>query len=107
VVLAAGAHPALARRAPRVALVVSLAATVAFSLSNPDGRIATSAVARADAGKTVDHEYLRGLSADALPALRRLPSVGGGATAPWRTVEQRLARPDGPAGLNRSRARGR
>lgn len=107
VVLAAGAHPAVARRAPRVALVVSLVAIVGFSLSNPDGRVAASAVARAEAGATVDREYLRGLSADALPALRRLPSVGGEAEAPWRTVEQRLARTDGLAGLNWSRARGR
>lgn len=106
VVLAAGAHPAVARRAPRVVLVVSLVAIVGFSLSNPDGRIAASAVARAEAGATVDREYLRSLSADALPALRRLPGVRGEA-APWRAVEQRLARPDGPAGLNWSRARAR
>lgn len=107
VVLAAGAHPAAARRAPRVVLVLSLVAIVGFSLTNPDGRIAASAVARAEAGATVDREYLRGLSADALPALRRLPSVPGEVAAPWRAVVQRLSRPDGPAGLNWSRARGR
>lgn len=107
VVLAAGAHAAVARRAPRVVLLVSLVAIVGFSLGNPDGRIAASAVARAEAGETVDREYLSGLSADALPALRRLPDGPGGATAPRRAVERRLARPDGLAGLNWSRARAR
>lgn len=106
VVLVAGAHPAVARHAPRVVLMVSLVAVVGFSLGNPDGRIAASAVARAEAGATVDHEYLRGLSADALPALRRLPGVPGD-DAPWRAVERRLERSDGPAGLNWSRARAR
>lgn len=106
-VLAAGAHPAVARRAPRVVLVASLVTIVGFSLSNPDGRIAASAVARAEAGATVDREYLRGLSADALPPLRRLPDVPDEAVAPWRSVERRLARPDGLAGLNRARARER
>lgn len=106
VVLAAGAHPGAARRAPRVVLLLSLVGVVGFSLSNPDGRIASSAIARAESGSDVDRAYLRGLSADALPTLRRLPSVPG-ESAPWRAVEQRLVRPDGLAGFNRSRWRGR
>ncbi len=107
VVLAAGAHPAVGRRAPRLVLVLSLAAVVGFSLSNPDGRIAASAVARVEAGAPIDRAYLGGLSADALPALRRLPSIPGEAVVPSQAVEQRLSRPDGPAGRNWSRGRAR
>jgi hypothetical protein len=102
VVLLAGARAGVARRAPRVVLLLGLAGLVAFSLSNPDGRIAGSVVARAAGGGAVDTGYAQGLSADALPRLRALPAARGGATVRAR-IRARLARPDGLPGLNLSR----
>lgn len=104
-VLAAGAHPAVARAAPRVAVLGTLTAVLAFSLSNPDGRIAGRAVDRLAAQGTIDLRYLGGLSADATPALQRLPAVPRSvALAP---IGRRLERADGVAGLNLSRTRAR
>lgn len=104
-VLAAGLRPALARRLPQVATALSLASVLAFSLLNPDARIARSAVDRADAGKPIDVDYLADLSADALPALRELPAWERGAVVP--RVRARLTRSDGLAGANLARARAR
>ena len=104
-VLAAGAHPWVERRATVVAVTGTLAATLAFSLSNPDGRIAGRAVERHAATGQLDVDYLAGLSADAIPAVRRLPEPVRG-TALER-LEFNLERPDGLAGLNASRARAR
>jgi hypothetical protein len=104
-VLASGLWPALARRLPGLLTGLSLASVLTFSLVNPDGRIAASAVDRAAAGKAVDARYLEGLSADALPGLSRLPArERAGVVA---RVRERLARPDGLAGANLSRARAR
>ncbi len=64
------------------------------------------AVARAEDGATVDREYLATLSADALPALRRLPSVPDEAS-PANAIDERIGRADGAAGFNWSRARAR
>jgi hypothetical protein len=99
VVLAAGARPAVARRAPRAVLLLSLGAVLAFSLANPDGRIAASVVARSEAGRPVDAAYVGGLSADALHRLWTIPRSRGGA-ALWGPIERRLERPDGVAGFN-------
>ncbi|WP_320672439.1 DUF4153 domain-containing protein [Patulibacter defluvii] len=105
-VLAAGAHPAVARRAPRIALVATAAAVLVFAVSDPDRRIAESAVARAAAGGTVDVDYLSSLSADALPAVERLaPGRERGAVL-W-ALRADLRRPDGVAGWNLARMRGR
>jgi hypothetical protein len=104
-VLAAGAHPGIARRGPRLAITGTLAAILAFSLSDPDRRIAGRAVDRHARTGQIDLDYLEGLSADAIPALRRLPE-------PLRNevlepLVRDLERPDGIAGLNLSRARAR
>jgi len=104
-VLAAGPWPALARRLPQVVTALSLASVLAFSLLNPDGRIARTAVDRAATGRPIDAAYLGGLSADALPTLREL-------RAPEREdivsrVRARLDSPDGLAGANLARARAR
>ncbi|MEV7544586.1 DUF4173 domain-containing protein [Streptomyces sp. NPDC089915] len=56
------------------AVVASAAATVlAFGLASPDGIIAEAGVARYQRDGGIDLVYLRGLSADAVPALDRLP----------------------------------
>ncbi|MEV4422601.1 DUF4153 domain-containing protein [Patulibacter sp. NPDC049589] len=99
VVLLAGARASLSRRAPRIVLLLSLAAVLGFSITNPDGRIGASVVARAAVGKPIDRHYVQGLSADALHQLWRIPRARGGATL-WRPIEARLERPDGIAGFN-------
>jgi len=62
-----------ARWLPRAAMVSIALGLIAFSVSNPDRRIAESAVARAQHGQPVDHAYLSRLSSDAVPTLQRLP----------------------------------
>ncbi|CAB4910290.1 unannotated protein [freshwater metagenome] len=98
-VLAAGASRAVADRAPRLVLLLCLAGVLAFSLVNPDGRIAASAAARVADGRPVDRDYVRGLSADALHRLWQIPRARGGADL-WDPIERRLERPDGVAGFN-------
>jgi hypothetical protein len=53
----------------------------ALNLLNPDALIARTNLARVAAGREVDADYIAGLSADALPTIRRtlpsLPSAGG------------------------------
>ena len=104
-VLAAGAHPGIASRGPRIAITGTLAAILVFSLSDPDRRIAERAVERHARTGDIDLAYLSGLSADAIPALRRLPEpLRSEALEP---LALDLERPDGIAGLNLSRARAR
>jgi Domain of unknown function (DUF4173) len=106
-VLAAGLSPGIARRLPRIAITLTLTGVLVFSMTNPDLRIAQSAVDRAHAGKPIDTTYLSGLSADALPALEQLPS----GTARWEILDDiraaRLTHGDGVLGFNVSRARAR
>lgn len=97
----AGASRRAARHAPRAAAALGAAAALAFCLSNPDARIAERAVARAAAGGDVDAAYLSGLSADALPALERLPVAERRRVVP--SLRSRLVRPDGVAGFNLAR----
>ncbi|HEX8104861.1 MAG TPA: DUF4153 domain-containing protein, partial [Solirubrobacteraceae bacterium] len=104
-VIAAGAHARLARAAPRAAVALSLAGALAFCLSNPDGRVAAWAADRAARGGEVDEWYLGGLSADALPALERLPAAARAEVVP--EIRADLRRPDGAAGWNVARARAR
>lgn len=104
-VLAAGCRPALGRHVPRIATTLTLAGALAFSLSNPDARIAQRAVDRAAAGGPLDTRYLAHLSADALPALEHLPFHQRDAVLP--VLRSKLTRADGIAGLNLARARAR
>jgi hypothetical protein len=104
-VLVAGSWSKVARRGPHVAATLTLGGVLVFSLSNPDGRIADSAVSRAAAGRPLDTAYIEGLSADALPALERLPEPERDNVV--AAVRARLSRPDGIAGANLSRARAR
>jgi hypothetical protein len=90
---------------PRFALVWSATALVAFTAADPDARIAERNVQRwRDTGK-IDTVYLGTLSADAIPALERLPAtLRQEALAP---IEERLDTGEPWTSANRSRARAR
>jgi hypothetical protein len=96
----------LARRRPAaVAILGTGLALLAFSLSNPDRRVAERNVERwRDTGR-LDIGYLDGLSADAVPSLVTLPAdLRERATASHR---ERLARPEPWSSANRSRSEAR
>jgi hypothetical protein len=66
----------LRRRAPwlpRAVAGVTIGGLLAFTLSNPDGRIARSAVERFERTGEIDEHYVSTLSTDALPTLMTLP----------------------------------
>jgi hypothetical protein len=72
-VVTAGLIAPVRRRLPRIAIVGTAAALLAFSFVNPDGLIAERNVERwRDTGR-LDVAYLQTLSADAAPALAHLP----------------------------------
>ena len=86
-------------------LVWSATALVAFSAADPDARIADRNVSRWHETGRIDLEYLGTLSADAVPALERLPeSLAGPALAP---IEERLGAGDPWTSANLSRTRAR
>lgn len=58
---------------PRAVVASAAAALIGLTALNPDGLIAARNVARFEATGKIDMTYLRGLSADAAPALNRLP----------------------------------
>jgi hypothetical protein len=90
---------------PRALVALSGLTAIGFAASNPDGRIAETNVERhAETGR-VDARYLRTLSADALPAVARLPPER--AACAIGDVRGRLRWDDGLAGANFSRARAR
>lgn len=70
-ILAAGVFGA--RLLPRAVAVSAAAGVLAFGLLSPDGLIAEQNVQRYHNDKNIDIDYLAGLSADAVPALDRLP----------------------------------
>jgi hypothetical protein len=69
----AGVAAPVWRRFARIAAAATAASLLAFSLANPDAMIAERNVNRFEATGRVDLTYLRGLSADAVPALTELP----------------------------------
>jgi hypothetical protein len=94
-----------ARWLPRTALVATGATLLAFALANPDRMTAERNVARWEATGRIDVAYLRSLSADAVPALDRLPP-GLRARALERLRRRLAARePWSSANLGRARAR--
>lgn len=104
-VLLAGAVRAVRRELLRIALVGVALGLLAFSFSNPDGRIAERNVDRWRHTGDLDVAYLQGLSADAAPALAALPEpLRGSALASLRT---RLAKPEPWTSANYSRHRAR
>jgi hypothetical protein len=103
-VLAAGAF-SRPRWLPRAVVALSAAGMLAFAISDPDHRIADHNVDRFEHTGRIDTSVLENLSADAAPALMRLPGyLRSCTTAPMR---RELAAPDGLAGLNAGRARAR
>lgn len=103
-VLTVGATSAR-RRYGWVAVLGTSLALLAFSLSNPDRRVAERNVARWQETGRLDDEYLAGLSADAVPPLLALPpSVREYSTARMR---YRFAGRDPWSSWNRSRAEAR
>jgi hypothetical protein len=102
-VVAPGVAGRLRRRLAHVALVGTALALLGFSLANPDRLIAERNVDRWRETGRVDAEYLRGLSADAAPALVELPAELGvlaqlesalGGDEPWSSfnLSRRRAR---------------
>ncbi|MFE7707721.1 DUF4153 domain-containing protein [Streptomyces sp. NPDC057486] len=70
-IMAAGVFGA--RMLPRAVAASAAVAVLTFGLVSPDGLIAEQNVQRYRSHHTIDIDYLRGLSADAVPALDRLP----------------------------------
>ncbi|MFJ8862616.1 DUF4153 domain-containing protein [Streptomyces sp. NPDC102451] len=70
-ILAAGVFGA--RLLPRAIAVSAAVGVLAFGLISPDGLIAQQNVERYRSDRTIDIDYLKGLSADAVPALHELP----------------------------------
>ena len=58
---------------PRAVVASAAVAVLAFGLVNPDAVIAQQSVARFQHTGKIDISYLQGLSADAVPALEKLP----------------------------------
>ncbi|WP_093820561.1 DUF4153 domain-containing protein [Streptomyces sp. PpalLS-921] len=83
-----------ARLLPRAVAVSAAACVLAFGLVSPDGLIAEQNVHRYQERKAIDIDYLRELSADAVPALDTLPE-------PLRScalerIQRKLATSDAP-----------
>lgn len=70
-IMAAGVFGA--RWLPRAVAGTAAAAVLAFGLLSPDGMVAERNVARFEAAGKIDLAYFQSLSADAVPALDRLP----------------------------------
>ena len=104
-VIAAG----LRRRAPwlpRAVVTLTAVTGVAFVAADPDRRIAERNAERFERTGRIDETYLGGLSADAVPALVRLPPPAR--TRTLRELRARLAGGgDGLAAANAARARAR
>jgi hypothetical protein len=100
-VLVAGLAPAVRARFAAIAVAGAAFGLLAFSLSNPDGRVAARNVERWRNTGRLDVAYVQGLSADAVPALARLPEpLRSDVLAPYR---QRLAAGEPWSSANRSR----
>ncbi|MEU8505873.1 DUF4173 domain-containing protein [Streptomyces brevispora] len=70
-IMAAGVFGA--KMLPRAVAASAAVGVLAFGLVSPDGLIAEQNVQRYRDGHSIDIQYLRGLSADAVPALDTLP----------------------------------
>jgi hypothetical protein len=95
-----------ARWLPRVVVATGVAALIGLAAADPDLLIAEHNIARWKQGGQIDVGYLSTLSADAAPALDRLP--GELRVCPLAQTREDLADPDGWRGWNlaRDRARG-
>lgn len=104
IVLVVGATCAR-RRFGWAAVLGTALALLAFSLSNPDRRIAERNVARWQETGKIDVLYAGSLSADAVPALATLPTPLREQTT--ASARRRLGEPDPWSSANRSRAEAR
>lgn len=105
VVLAAGVVRAVRRELARIVVAGAALGLLAFSVSNPDGRIAERNVERWRHTDNLDAAYVQGLSADAVPALAELPEpLRSRVLAPHAV---RLARDEPLTSANYSRHRAR
>jgi hypothetical protein len=92
---------------PRAIVGTALAALLGIAAVNPDGFIAERNVVRYDTTHRIDADYLSQLSADAVPALERLPEpVRGCVLAGIRASIDRTG-PDGWREWNLGRERAR
>jgi len=95
------APPASQRWVPHVVVALGALALLGLTAADPDAAIARSALAR---GPAADTQYLATLSADAVPALLRLPA--GQRECVLTSVHSRLERTSGGwTSANASRAR--
>ncbi|MFE8915585.1 DUF4153 domain-containing protein [Streptomyces globisporus] len=93
-ILAAGVFGA--RFLPRAIAVSAAAGVLAFGLLSPDGLIAEQNVQRFEARESagIDIDYLKDLSADAVPALDRLPEPER--SCALRTIQREVLHTDTP-----------
>ncbi|MEV5494124.1 DUF4153 domain-containing protein [Nonomuraea fuscirosea] len=108
-VLLAGAARLTGRRSgwlPRTIVLVTGLGLVAFSMVNPDLRVAESQVQVRGVTK-LDSDYLGDLGAEAVPALDRLPEPQRSCVLADVIAANRLDRPDPWNGWNLARSRAR
>ncbi|MFF2727311.1 DUF4153 domain-containing protein [Streptomyces sp. NPDC058008] len=91
-ILAAGVFGA--RLLPRAVAVSVAAGVLAFGLASPDGLIAEQNVTMYRSDRTIDIDYLKRLSADAVPALNTLPEPLR--SCALENLQRDLARPAAP-----------
>jgi hypothetical protein len=104
-VIVAGLVPPVRAHFARIALAGAAAGLLAFSLSNPDGRVAARNVDRWSDTGDLDVAYAQSLSADAVPAFAELPEpLRERVLEPYR---ERLAGGDSWSSANRGRWRAR
>jgi hypothetical protein len=102
---AAGASTAVRARTAPIAVVMTALGLLGFSLGNPDGRIAERNIDRWRATGLIDEHYLASLSADAVPALARLPLPQRRRATRLLVHDLRTADPWSSANVSRHRAR--
>jgi Domain of unknown function (DUF4153) len=102
---AAGGSATVRARSATAAVVLTAAGLLAFSLGNPDRRIAERNIDRWEATGLLDDHYLARLSADAVPALIALPLRERRLTTLILRDELQVGDPWSSTNLSRSRAR--
>ncbi|HEU0240526.1 MAG TPA: DUF4173 domain-containing protein [Micromonosporaceae bacterium] len=93
------------RWVPRTAAAMAVIALLTTALANPDGFIASRDVDRYQRTGRIDVSYLSGLSADAVPALQRLPPSLRGCVL--SSITDELSRPEDWRSWNLDRQRAR
>ena len=102
---ASGAVASVRARATPTAVILTAAGLIAFSLANPDRRIAERNIDRWETTGRLDEDYLTELSADAVPALFVLPLRQRRRATMVLRDKLGPSDPWGSANLSRTRAR--